>query len=167
MIRKATVKDKDEVLKIYQEAKKFIKTFDSPQWQIGPPNEESFFADLEKEEIYVNVIEDKIVAVATLATYEPTYKNIKGAWLNDEKAIIIHRIATLLNEQKKGYAKAFLTYINETLKYNNIKIDTHELNLPMKNFLLKNGFILCGEITLFQEFDNKRLAYQKVFLENN
>lgn len=163
MIRKATINDKKEVLKIYEQAKVFIKTFNSPQWQTGSPNEESFFADLKNSSLYVNVVDNKIVAVATLITDEPTYQNIKGAWLNEEESIVIHRIATSTDEQKKGHAKAFLTYINETLKYNNIKIDTHELNIPMKNFLIKNGFILCGEITLFKEFDNKRLAYQKVF----
>lgn len=163
MIRKAELKDLNQVLKIYNDAKEYIKTYNSPQWQEGYPNKESFLIDLKNKELYVNEVNGEIVAVATLLTNEPTYENIDGAWLNEEKAIVIHRIATAKNAKKKGYAKEFLDFANETLGYNNIKIDTHELNEPMKNFLIKNGFVYCGIIYLFKDFDNKRLAYQKVY----
>lgn len=162
MIRKATINDKKEVLMIYNDAKAFIKAYNSPQWQDGPPNEESFLKDLANKELYVNVFDNKIVAVATLISYEPTYLNINGEWLNNEDAIIIHRIATAKDSHNKGHAKKFLDFIENTLKYKNIKIDTHTLNEPMIKFLTKNGFVLCGEITLNKPFDNKRLAYQKV-----
>lgn len=163
MIRKAQLKDLIEVLKIYDNAREYIKTYNSPQWQTGYPNKESFLEDLKNEELYVNEVNGKIVSVATLLTNEPTYEKIAGAWLNKEEALVIHRIATAENAKNKGYAKDFLDFANQILGYNNIKIDTHELNEPMKNFLIKNGFIYCGVIRLFRDFDNKRLAYQKVY----
>lgn len=163
MIRKATLKDKLAVLAIYEEAKQFIKSYNSPQWQEGEPNLESFLSDLNNNHLYVKEIEGVIVGVATFVLDEPTYEYIDGAWLNDEKAIVIHRIATKQTEQKKGHAKDFLDFIHQKLGYNNIKIDTHELNEPMKRFLIKNGFIYCGIIYLNTFKDNKRLAYQKVY----
>ncbi len=163
MIRKAKLGDLKAVLKLYEDAKKFIKSYDSPQWQDGYPNEQTFLGDLKLEQVFVNEVKNKIVGVASFLTYEPTYDSIEGAWLNAEPYIVIHRITTAIDELGKGYAKAFIDYINQVLGYQNIRIDTHHLNEPMKRFLIKNGFVLCGVITLNQPEDNKRLAYQKVF----
>lgn len=162
IIRKASLKDKDEVVSIYNEAKMFIKSYNSPQWQDGTPNEKSFFEDLKNDNLYVNEVDNNIVAVATILKTEKAYLKIDGAWLNDEDYVVIHRIATKVNHHKKGYAKAFLNYIYETLGYANIKIDTHELNEPMKRFLSKNGFIYCG-IVYLDEDKKKRLAFQKTY----
>ena len=83
--------------------------------------------------------------------------------LNAEPFIVILLSTTAIDELGIGYAKALIDYINQVLGYQKIRIDTHHLNEPMKRFLIKNGFVLCGVITLNQPEDNKRLAYQKVF----
>ncbi len=166
MIRKATLKDKESVLKIYEEARAFIKTYNSPQWQDGYPNEDTFNKDIKDGTIYVNEVEGIVVGVATFLDYEPTYEEIDGAWLNDEEYVVIHRIATTTSKLGKGHAKAFIDYLENNPKVKNIKIDTHELNEPMKRFLIKNGFIYCGIITLNNPVDKLRLAYQKVVTKN-
>lgn len=162
MIRKATINDKPQVLKIYKEAQEFIKSYNSPQWQDGYPNEKSFIKDIKHGTIYVNEIDNVIVGVATFLDYEKTYEVIDGKWLNDEDYIVIHRIATTTSKLGKGHAKDFIDYLENELNVKNIKIDTHELNEPMKRFLTKNGFIYCGIIYLENPHDKVRLAYQKV-----
>ena len=42
----------------------------------------------------------------------------------------------------------------------NLRIDTHEKNIPMQGCLAKNGFARCGIIYL--EDGDPRIAYQKV-----
>lgn len=163
MILKAKLEDKEEVLAIYNDARAFIKTYNSPQWQDGFPNEESFLSDLESLSLYVNKIGNTIVSVASIFNYESTYEIIDGAWQNDENYAVIHRIATRRDARGKGYSKAILDYIHNELGFMNIRIDTHELNIPMLNFLNKNGFVFCGIIYLNKPDDNKRLAYQKVY----
>ncbi len=163
MIRLATKNDLEDVLKIYRDAQKFIKTFNSPQWQDGYPNEKTFLNDLLNKQIYVNEIDGEIKSVATIIGIEPTYSYIEGAWLNDKPYLTIHRIATRIDALGKGYAKDFLDYAHQVLKINNIRIDTHELNAPMIKFLNKNGFVYCGIIYLNNPHDSKRLAYQKVY----
>lgn len=162
MIRKATINDIDQVLQIYKEAQEFIKSYNSPQWQDGYPNEESFHQDVKDGTIYVNEIDKTIVGVATFLDYEPTYEVIDGKWLNDEDYVVIHRIATTTKELGKGHAKAFIDYLENDKTVKNIKIDTHELNEPMKRFLIKNGFVYCGIIYLNNPHDRIRLAYQKI-----
>lgn len=165
MIRLATNNDKKEVLLIYEEAKAFIRSYNSPQWQAGYPNEGSFNNDIKNNQIYVKEVNGKIVSVASILDYEPTYEVIEGKWLNNEPYKVVHRIATKTEELGKGYAGSFLSFINKQLNCNNIRIDTHKLNQPMIKYLEKNGFTYCGIIYLNQKEDNIRLAYHKDYLK--
>ena len=53
----------------------------------------------------------------------------------------------------------------EIIKKDNIysiKIDTHKINQPMINTIIKSGYIYCGVITLKRsKEDNLRNAYEK------
>ncbi|MGP1523883.1 MAG: N-acetyltransferase, partial [Treponema sp.] len=86
---------------------------------------------------------------------EPTYKSIRGSWLNDEPYGLIHRLA--VGVPKCGIAAFCLQWCFAA--FANIRIDTHRDNTPMRNLLEKSGFIYCG--TIFLADGSERLAYQK------
>ncbi len=87
---------------------------------------------------------------------EETYKEILGAWLNDEPYAVIHRIASL--GKGKNLLKAAIDFaFNKT---NNIRIDTHEDNNIMRSLLKKLGFLYTGIIHL-KDGDDRR-AYQLI-----
>jgi len=165
LIRKATLDDLLEVLKIYEDAiEKFAKekTF---QWEKGyPPNEKSFKDDLVSNEIYVLLINNKVAGVMTfLLNGEEDYLEIDGKWLNDEKYLTIHRIAVSKEYYGKGVGRKLIDFAkNYCLEndYLNIRIDTHALNYDMKRMLERNGFIKCGVIKLRNKNNDLRDAYQ-------
>jgi len=164
MIRKATLKDKHEVIAIYEAAIDLISKQGSAQWQgESRPSRKSFFADLDQDSIYVKEENGEIVAVVSLTTNEPEYDYIEGAWLSDKPYVIMRRVAKRSDRRGQPDIEDFLDYIHEELNYESIRISTHELNKPMQNFLLRNGFIYCGMIYLNEEYDNKRCAFQKDF----
>lgn len=87
---------------------------------------------------------------------EETYKEIQGAWLNDEPYAVIHRIASLgkgRNLLKDAIDFAFA-------KIDNIRIDTHEDNNIMRSLLNKLGFVYTGIIHL--KNGDERRAYQLI-----
>ena len=106
---------------------------------------------------YVAEDNGEVVAVFMFSLdSDPTYKEIyDGAWLSDEPYGVIHRIAVA--EQGRG----IIDYcINECFSIRpNLRIDTHEKNIPMQRCLRKNGFVRCGIIYL--EDGDPRIAYQK------
>ena len=69
-------------------------------------------------------------------------------------------LATLLSENSY-HGRGIVDFcFNECFKISgNIKIDTHENNIPMKKCLLRNGFEYCGIIYLAN--GESRIAYQK------
>ena len=109
------------------------------------------------EKSYVNLEDYHIRAVFYFAVEaDPTYSYIEGAWLNDAPYGVIHRIA--VDGSGRGVAAECFAFAAQHCE--NLRIDTHEKNIPMQRCLAKNGFIRCG--TIYLEDGDPRIAYQKV-----
>lgn len=160
MIRLATINDLEAIKVIYDDAREFIASYGSPQWQNNYPSKEITLKDIERQSLYVYEKEE-ILGVMAVYDYEETYEHIDGAWLSDKPYKVIHRIATKKGYYKKGISKELINYVFTELKAKSIRIDTHSLNIPMQSLLNKLGFRYCGIIYLNQEKDRERMAFQK------
>ena len=161
MIQKATLSQLSQIMAVYARARQFMAQNGNPdQWGTAYPTEEMIRQDIQNEKCYVNLNDDTIRAVFYFnVEADPTYGYIEGAWLNDESYGVIHRIA--VGENGRGIAAECFAFAAQHC--NNIRIDTHEKNVPMQRCLAKHGFTRCGIIYL--EGGDPRIAYQKV-IEN-
>ena len=157
MIQQATLSQLPQIMAIYEKARAFMAQNGNPdQWGTAYPPEEMIRQDILHGKSYVNLQDDKICAVFYFAVEEdPTYGYIDGAWLNDAPYGVIHRIA--VGESGKGVAAECFRFAYE--RCGNLRIDTHEKNIPMQRCLAKHGFQRCGVIYL--EDGDPRIAYQK------
>lgn len=157
-IRKASRSDWEEIRKIYADARQFMAEHgNAGQWGTNEPREEMLLDDIAQEKLYV-CTEGSIAAVFYFAAEEdPAYRIIEdGAWLNDEPYGVVHRIASA--RTVRGAASFCMDWAFR--QTGNIRIDTHEDNIPMQNMLQKNGFRYCGKIHL--ENGEPRIAFQKI-----
>ena len=156
-IRLAKREDLAEILKIYEYARGFMAQNGNPtQWKTSYPPIETVENDIEMQKLHVCIENKKIACVFFYNEgIDPTYNVIDGAWLNDKPYGVVHRIASA--EGIRGAATFCLTWAYDNCK--NLKIDTHENNIPMQNLLKKLGFDHCGTITLAN--GEPRWAYQK------
>ena len=158
-IRPATDADVKAAEKIYENARVFMAESGNPtQWSGEYPNGYDVRLGIEKGTSYV--CEDNGEVVATFHfekdADDPTYRKIFGGeWKKDAPYGVIHRIAV------KYHGRGIVDFcFSECFKIiPNIRIDTHENNLPMKKCLVRNGFEYCGVIYL--ENGESRVAYQK------
>lgn len=157
MIEKATLSQLPAIMAIYERARVFMAQSGNPdQWGTAYPPEEMIRQDIVTGKCYVNLEEQTIRAVFYFAIEEdPTYGYIEGTWLNDAPYGVIHRIA--VGESGRGAAAECFRFAYS--KCPNLRIDTHEKNIPMQRCLAKNGFTRCGIIYL--EDGDPRIAYQK------
>ena len=158
-IRKSTIADLDEIMKIYDYARTYMSANgNANQWLDGYPKRELVISDISNGKSYV-CYNDTII----LGTFyfgieaEPTYKCIyEGNWINDEKYGVIHRIAT--NGIQKGIAAQCINWC--MAEVGNIRIDTHKQNIPMQKVIAKCEFIYCGIV--FMQNGDERIAFQKL-----
>ncbi len=163
-IRKTELKDLSAVMKIYDDARAYMRQHgNNEQWSDGYPSEDTIINDIRDSVSYVVTdSHDIIVCVfAFMKGPDITYKHIyDGRWPDDNDYYVIHRIA--VSEHRKGIAS--FVYDECIKKAGTIRIDTHKDNYPMQNSLIKNGFKYCGIIHLLSGAE--RLAYQKEGYKN-
>lgn len=157
-IRKATKNDLNTIMDIYSSAREFMRlNGNETQWgSTYPPLK--LVEECIDEKMYVCTENGAIVCVFYFAIEnDSSYNQIfNGTWLNDKPYGVVHRIAS--TRTVKGAARFCLNWALE--QCNNLKIDTHENNLPMQKLLESLGFKYCGIIHCDHTGD-ERLAYQK------
>lgn len=157
MIRNALPRDWDDIMEIYAIARGFMKTTGNPtQWGDTFPPEDMVREDIQLQQNYVVELDGRVQAVfALIPGIDPTYVVIEGAWLNDEPYAAVHRVAS--RGEVKGLTDLILNWALE--QYDNIRIDTHDDNVPMQRAILRNGFTPCGRV--WMEDGSPRIAYHK------
>lgn len=156
-ILNASLSDLDEILKIYEDARKFMyENNNKTQW-LNYPSEDLIKKDIEEKDLYICVDKSKILAVFYYKENikEEHYEKIEGSWLDDSNYSVVHRIAT--KRGTNGIATYCLDYLYN--KSGNLKIDTHRDNIPMLSLLKKLNFKYCGIVRLAN--NEERLAFQK------
>ena len=159
-IRHAELNDLDIIVRIYEDARAFMKETGNPnQWGTTNPSLERTIEDITSEKLYVACEADSILGVFFYDfANDPTYDKIyDGSWLNDESYGVMHRVAISKDARGKGVVGFCFDFAFNLCK--NLKIDTHKDNIPMQKSLAKNGFIKCGIIHLANGAE--RIAYQK------
>ena len=159
LIRKTAEADLLRIAEIYDNAKRFMRESGNPnQWSSGTPNIDTAREDMERGVGYVAEKDGEVVAVFMFSLEpDPTYEKIyDGDLLSDKPYGVIHRIAVA--EQGRGIIDFCINYCYSIRQ--NLRIDTHRDNAPMRRALLKRGFEYCGIIHLAN--GDERLAYQKI-----
>ncbi|SHH55458.1 hypothetical protein SAMN02745823_00272 [Sporobacter termitidis DSM 10068] len=157
-IRQAAPSELKDIMDIYDRARDYMRTSGNmAQWVNGYPGEGLVLEDIRNGFSHICMDGGRIAAVFSLVTGEdPTYKEIyDGRWLNENPYGTVHRIAVAIHQ--KGVAAFCLDWCLQ--KCGNVRVDTHEDNLPMRGLLTKCGFTYCGVIYLPD--GSPRFAYQK------
>lgn len=158
-IRRSEAEDLDEIMPVYEAAKRFMRSRGNmTQWTGGYPSREVILRDINAGNHYVGLTADgKIAMVFTfIIGPDPTYTVIEGGeWLNNEPYGTIHRIASsgLVSGMLRGCVDFCFGVVD------NIRIDTHADNLPMLSAIKRLGFTECGVIHIAD--GSPRTAFHK------
>ena len=156
-IRHAQSKDIADIIRVYRAAKEYMNaTGNATQWKDGYPSETMACEDIANEKLYVICENDVPHAVFYFAIEEEaTYRKIDhGAWKSDATYGVIHRVAS--DGRIRGVVEKCVSFCRGYI--DNLRIDTHENNLPMQRALERVGFVRCGIVYL--ENGDERIAYQ-------
>lgn len=138
------------------------------QWQKGAPNEQELSTGIDHRNIHVLEEDGTVIAMITVVSGpELSYREISGAWLNEEPYCAFHRVCVEESKKGRGIAAQLFSHSEDyarSLGFTNVRIDTHPDNHSMQRALAKNGFTQCGTIILKDgsEAGAPRLGYHKL-----
>ena len=117
------------------------------QWDSLYPTREDFLEDIKKQELFVGLLDDKIVVIYTLnKECEEEYQNGDWRCVNSEFRVI-HRLCVHPQYQHMGIARNTLMHIEEQLRknqVNSIRLDVFGNNLSALRLYTNNGYKKVG-----------------------
>lgn len=163
--RQAIQEDIGKIMPIIKDGQEFLKEQGVNQWQDNYPDMERIRNDINNG--YGYIVEDGPQILATVAISfdgESTYDEIfEGQWLSNGDYCVVHRLAIQKARRGSCLSSFIMDSIDALCKDKDIysiKIDTHRDNIPMQQYLKKNGFKYCGIIYLLD--GDERLAFEKL-----
>lgn len=164
-IRRADTDDLYGVMAVINDAQNEMHAEGIPQWINGYPDERQILEDIHGGDSYVLEEEGQIAGTFCLKeSPDPYYSVIDGAWLNREPYAVIHRSAVRTSLRGQHLFHQMIKWSEEKIRRDglrNIRIDTHEKNMPMRHALKNEGFTYCGTIVIAD--GTQRYAYQRIF----
>ena len=157
-VRPAAAADLEEIAKIYDHARAFMRSCGNRDQWPGPgyPSLGSARLDLEDGILYVAESGGEVVGTFVLIIgLDATYAHIEnGSWRSDAPYGTIHRIAS----RGSGVFDAALEFALEQIGH--IRVDTHADNAPMRHLIAKAGFSHRG--TIYVEDGTPRMAFDYI-----
>ena len=166
MLRKTKIEELEQVMKIIEDGRTFLKEQAINQWQHGEPSRQTIINDINEGISYVFEKSGEIVATAMLTTFDEDYEKYPTLWDTNTSYLAIHRISTARELRNQGIAREFMEAIYLFSKDQNIyflRIDTHLNNNIMRKFLSNFGFVEKEVIKLSMKNildDKERVAYE-------
>lgn len=164
--RAATLKDFEECMDLINQARQQMIESGLHQWTGGYPSESDILADINNGVAQVLTIDKKIAVYgAVILNGEEKYNSIQGTWKTYGNYYAIHRLATLPELQREGFAQVFIKKVKGLCEVEcipSIKVDTHIKNLKMVKLLSSMGFCYCGTVDYGTR--GKRIAFEYVTL---
>ena len=160
MLRKTKLEELEQVMKIIEDGRTFLREQGINQWQHGEPSRETIINDINEGVSYVFEKSEEIVATAMLSFFDEDYEKSSTLWTASSSYLAIHRISTASNLRNQGIAREFMKDIYLFAKSQNInflRIDTHLNNNIIRKFLSNFGFIEKEiiKLTIKNILDNK------------
>jgi len=166
MIRKATLDDIDEIIKMTKACAKHMISNGIFQWNEHYPNPNAFENDVNRDELYVLDIENLVkgsIVISTLMDEEYVPIN----WLTTNKDnIYIHRLAIHPELQGQGFAQQLMNFAEQFAienNYRSIRLDTFSQNKRNQKFYELRGYQRLGDIYFPKQSKHPFHCYELVF----
>ena len=163
-IRKAIQEDLDAVMEIIQSCTKDMISQKIFQWNDKYPNRETFFNDIENEDLLLLVQGNQLLGCVSVTNKMDDFYSTIDWIAATKKNIYVHRLAIHPKYQGLGYAKRIMNYIeNDAIEnnYNSIRLDTFSMNKKNNNFYSKIGYEKLGQIYFRDQSDMPFNCYEK------
>ena len=166
MIRKGQLSDIDNIMSLCRDCARHMIQKGIFQWNENYPNPSAFKTDIERDELYVLEIDNKIIGTIVISTLmDEEYKPIE--WLTENhNNIYIHRLAVHPEHQGQGFAKQLMDFAEDyatSYNYQSIRLDTFSQNKRNQKFYEKRGYLRLGNIYFPKQSEFPFYCYELVF----
>lgn len=159
MIIQATMRDLPALESLYAAARGRMKAAGNyDQWKDSYPPRTLIEEDIARGRLYLVKETDELLgAFVFFVGTEENYSAIDGMWMTENRAYgVIHRVAS--SGTRRGFLHTVVDYCAQFA--DDLRIDTHRDNAPMRGALTALGFRPCGVVIV--DDGTERIAFERV-----
>lgn len=165
MIRKAKVSEIQEIMTITKACAQKMIAEGIFQWNEYYPNAETFEKDLERDELYVMVLNETLCGCITLSSVKDE-EYLAVSWLTEnQNHLYIHRLAIHPKFQHQGYAQQLMDFAEQFAiqkRAASVRLDTFSKNLRNQKFYEARGYQRLGSIYFPKQSEFPFYCYELV-----
>jgi len=148
MLEKATISDKEEILRLFQRAVEHLNTNGIPQWDAVYPHASNVDEDIKTQQLYVTRTDGRIAGVITLnQSFDPEYRN--GRWTYQGHAFaVVHRLCVSPDVQGLGVGTNMMRMAEAMLReqgIQSVRLDCFSQNPQSLQLYTTLGYHTVGE----------------------
>ena len=165
MIRRAKISEIPQIIAICKACAAHMISNGIYQWNDDYPSVLAFKKDIERDELYVLEIDEKIIGTIVISTliddeYIPVEWLIQGS-----NSVYIHRLSIDPELQGHGYAQQLMDFAENHAKENgfvSVRLDTFSQNTRNQQFYEKRGYQRLEDIYYPKQSEHPFHCYELV-----
>lgn len=166
MIRHAKISEIPEIITICKACAAYMISNGIYQWNEHYPSAAAFEKDIERDELFVLEVDNKIIGTVVVSTLvDEEYKPVK--WLTpNEQNVYIHRLSIDPDQQGSGYAQKLMDFAENRAKehgFVSVRLDTFSQNKRNQRFYEKRGYQRLEDIYYPKQSKHPFHCYELVF----
>jgi ribosomal protein S18 acetylase RimI-like enzyme len=147
--RVANRQDLTEVIELYSDAVRRMESQGIDQWDAAYPDYDTLFGDIQKQEMYLLIQDDRILSAVVLnEEQDPQYQT--AGWKHPGgKIAVIHRLCVKPSEQGKSLGKKTVLLAEQELlrqEYDSVRLDAFPKNSVALKLYSSLGYQKTGEV---------------------
>jgi len=166
MIRHAKISEINHILKLAKACAAAMEAKGIYQWNAHYPSKAAFVNDIERNELYVLLLNNAIIGTVVISTFmDKEYKPIAWSTPNGNN-IYIHRLAVAPQYQGQGYAQQLMDYAEAYARNHGfaaVRLDTFSQNKRNQQFYERRGYQRLGTIAYPKQSKHPFYCYEFVF----
>ena len=165
MIRHAKISEIPDILLLSKACAAHMIAKGIFQWNEHYPNESVFINDIERDELYILVLNRKIVGTVVISKLmDSEYEPIAWSTPNGNN-VYVHRLAVHPSLQGKGNAQQLMDFVEDHARnkgYTSIRLDTFSQNKRNQKFYEIRGYQKLSDIYFPKQSEHPFHCYELV-----
>lgn len=166
MISSGKTHEVDTILALTRACGKHMRENGIDQWDENYPDRENLLKDLETETLFAYREADIILGIVVLnEAQDEEYREIKWSTNDNDRNIVVHRLAVLPEHQGKGIARKIMDFTEEYASnnaYDAIRLDTFSQNPRNQRFYTNRGYTDLGAVYLKYKKEHPYYCYERL-----
>lgn len=165
MIRHAKISEIPDILVITKACAHYMMNKGIYQWNEDYPSAEAFEKDVERNELFVLVLDEEIIGTVVVSTQmDDEYRPVQ--WLTpNSNNVYIHRLSVDPKFQGKGYAQKLMGFAENLARkagFISVRLDTFSQNKRNQMFYETRGYQRLEDIAYPKQSEHPFHCYELV-----